>query len=988
MSTKLHEMSLCMSLTDRGDALLWGFKDGREVSGDHFRKLLFTWHEPSLYGTLLETQQAGELVVTILPAEQVLAFFAEPNFMDIVSWEMGTESSKMMLHMAPLLYEAAQKGLYIPSYEDFRNGQLVWTWDRNAEELAAVDWHLLESGDDHNETGLRAVFSAAVIEAHYADATAMADLRRDYPALFAANRKANLADDSPAAFTENEWLSAMGWRPDLAPFRPALQLLEPDELEEDWRLRLVLQDKHDSTLLTPIRLHVDGTASGQWASEWTPHVVERAPGWVTRLLEALPRIADDGELLAHPMSDDSAWTFLTKDSRILLEDGWNVMLPAWWEAAAKRKPRLSAKVAAEAGSGAGGGGGKSESLFGMNSLVNFDWRIAIGDSELSEAEFNSLLTRNERLVRFRGQWIYLDPAFLDQIRRLMDSIDPAEGLSLQDIFQLHLLSELERDKVKSSSWDGDHLDEADPEEEARLQLEVELNGHLLALVRQLGQPSDLELIPVPQGLRAELRGYQHQGFTWLTYLRKFGLGACLADDMGLGKTVQFITYLLHHKPISEQPALLICPTSVLGNWQKELARFAPELNVMLHYGKGRLGGAALDDALQGVDIVLTSYTTALMDQETLQPYMWSSLCLDEAQNIKNAQNKQSAAIRSLNAVHRIALTGTPIENRLSELWSIYDFLNPGYLGNQRGFQVRFANPIEKHQDTERTAQLQQLVKPFMLRRKKKDPAIQLDLPDKLEMKVYINLTAEQGAMYEQTVKDLMERMKKLEGMERKGAILGALTQLKQLCDHPMLLTKEAELAEEMAQREESRAELVLRSAKLERLVAMVDELRDEGDSCLIFTQYVGMGRMLASVLSAQRGEPVFYLNGSTPKQERDRMIERFQAADGEGPSIFVLSLKAGGVGLNLTAANHVFHFDRWWNPAVENQATDRAYRMGQTRNVQVHKFISLGTLEERIDEMLESKMSLSDNVISSSEGWITELSNDELQDLFTLRKSW
>ncbi|WNR46246.1 DEAD/DEAH box helicase [Paenibacillus roseipurpureus] len=985
MSTKLHELALSLSLTEGGDALLWGYRDGREVSGEHLRKLLFTWHEPSCYGTLLETQLAGDLPIVILPAEQVLPYFAAPSFMDIVTWTMDTDAAEQLVKLAPALFEAVQNGHFQPSYEAFRSGRLLWTWDAAAPELADFDWERVADIDGLGEglSGLRAAFSAVVVESHYATDAAMADLRSEFPALFGAKR-GELAD-SPAAFTENEWLSAMGWRPDTAPFRPALQLLEPDEFEDEWRLRLVLQAKEDSTLLTPIRLHVDGTASGAWPTDWTPHVVERAPGWVTRLLQALPRMADDGELLAHGISDDSAWQFLTKDSRVLLEDGWNVMLPAWWEAAAKRKPRLSAKVSAEAGANAGGRG---QSLFGMNSLVNFDWRIAIGDSELSEAEFNSLLSRNERLIRFRGQWVYLDPAFLEQIRKLMDSIDPAEGLSLQDIFQLHLLSELERDKVHSSSQLREDADFIDEEEEARLQLEVQLNEHLLSLIRQLGQPSDLALIPVPDGLRAELRSYQHQGFTWLSYLRKFGLGACLADDMGLGKTVQFITYLLHHKAESEQPALLVCPTSVLGNWQKELARFAPELRVMLHYGKSRLSGGALDDALAQTDIVLTSYTTALMDQETLQPYTWSSLCLDEAQNIKNAQNKQSAAIRSLNAQHRIALTGTPIENRLSELWSIYDFLNPGYLGNQRGFQIRFANPIEKHQDAERTAQLQQLVKPFMLRRKKKDPAIQLDLPDKLEMKVYINLTAEQGAMYEQTVKELMERMQKLEGMERKGAILGALTQLKQLCDHPVLLTKEADTVAALMASEDGRGELVQRSAKLERLVAMVDELRDEGDSCLIFTQYVGMGRMLADVLSAGRGEPVYYLNGSTPKQERDRMIERFQAADGEGPHIFVLSLKAGGVGLNLTAANHVFHFDRWWNPAVENQATDRAYRMGQTRNVQVHKFISLGTLEERIDEMLESKMSLSDNVISSSEGWITELSNDELQDLFTLRKSW
>jgi SNF2 family DNA or RNA helicase len=974
MNTKLHDMTLYMTLTESGDALLWGLQDGREVPGEKFRKLLFAWHEPSYYGTTLDLQQAGELTVTVLPVEMVLPFFAEPGFMDVLRWEEGNESTKLLLEGAPILYQEAKSGRYVPSFSDFRNGSLLWTWDAKTDALKELDWNALKNLDGFGEgmAGLRGAFSAVVSTLHYANEAAVSDLRRDYPALFQGSKSASATADG---LTEEEWLAALGWRPDTAPFRPVLQLLEPDEDEDNWRLRLVLQDKSEGSVLTPIRLSVDGQASGTWASDWSPYILERSPGWAKRLTEALPSGNSGGKLLAKPLSDEAAWSFLTTESRYLLDSGWNVMLPGWWEAASKRKPRLRARVSSEAG-------GKAQSLFGLNALVDFDWRIAVGDADLSEAEFADLLSRNERLIRFRGQWVYLDPALLEQIRRLMASVVPKEGLSLQDIFQLHLLSESDKEKPQKRSL----TEEEEAEKEERLKLEVELNGHLLALLRQLGQPSELKEIAVPTELRAELRNYQREGFTWLSFLRKFGLGACLADDMGLGKTVQFITYLLHHRSESENPALLICPTSVLGNWQKELLRFAPDLKVLLYYGKGRLSGKALSKVLKDTDVVLTSYTTALMDQDTLQETMWSSLCLDEAQNIKNAQNKQSAAVRSLKAQHRIALTGTPIENRLSELWSIYDFLNPGYLGNQRGFQHRFANPIEKHQDEERTAQLQKLVKPFMLRRKKKDPAIQLDLPDKLEMKVYINLTAEQGALYEQAVKNLMERMQKLEGMERKGAILAALTQLKQLCDHPMLLTKEAMLSEENLLDEGSREAFIIRSAKLERLVAMVGELRDEGDSCLIFTQYVGMGRVLADILQAQRGEPVLYLNGSTPKTERDKMIDTFQAA--EGPGIFVLSLKAGGVGLNLTAANHVFHFDRWWNPAVENQATDRAYRMGQTRNVQVHKFISLGTLEERIDEMLENKMNLSENVISTSEGWITELSNDELRDLFALRKEW
>ncbi|ANE45186.1 helicase [Paenibacillus swuensis] len=1071
MSTYLETIHVQLILAESGDALLWGTDDSDyTVAGWKFRQLLFAWHEESFYGTTLETRVMEDLAVTILPAEMALSFFGNPQLISPVEWAWS-DDAKRVLKAAPALLRMAGTGAHHhPSYRAYLNGTLQWTWDVDA--MNAEDRELLATFTDSEVdqellAGLQAAFSAAVFERHYNNEAAAADLRREYPLLF--NKPAVAADvvgtDAEGHLAleatdeavgrmlraagdagEKDWLVSIGWKPDTAPFRPALQLLEPSDEAPDWRLQLVLQDKQDVASLAPIRLHADGSAAGAWASAWTPHVRERSAGWLTRLRAALPAVAAaDAGFDAEKLGDEAAWRFLTAESRRLLDAGWQVLLPAWWEAASRKKPRLRARVSADTGAVSGRDG---ESLFGLNALIDFDWRIAIGDADISEEEFLDLLARNERLVRFRGQWIQLDPALLGQIRKLMSSVDREQGLSFQDVLQLHLLGNADEDVA---GGDEALSEERRLEQEHRVRLEVELNDHLAKLMGQLNQPEAWAKVPVPAGLRAELRSYQQDGFGWLTFLRRYGLGACLADDMGLGKTVQFIAYLLHIKeshaayqaelasgpkaadftPSTLAPSLLICPTSVLGNWQKELTRFAPDLRVLLHYGNRRLTGEAFHAAIAEADIVLTSYATANLDQELLQELTWTSLCLDEAQNIKNAQNKQSAAVRSLNARHRVALTGTPIENRLSELWSIYDFMNPNYLGSQRSFQNRFANAIEKNRDEQRTADLQKLIKPFMLRRKKKDPAIQLDLPDKNEMKVYVPLTAEQGAMYEQAVANLMERMQKLEGIERKGAILAALTQLKQLCDHPALLTKdvpvdgqadvrstaasaikagasasqpsenvavqltEDTVAQHMGDLDVARAEdqvfteaFIGRSAKLDRLLAMVKELREEGDRCLIFTQYLGMGRMLKGVLEQELAEPVMYLNGSTSKNERDRMIERFQSGDPAEPAVFILSLKAGGVGLNLTAANHVFHFDRWWNPAVENQATDRAYRMGQTRDVQVHKFISLGTLEERIDEMLENKMALSDNVISTSEGWITELSTDALKDLFTLRKEW
>ncbi len=618
-------------------------------------------------------------------------------------------------------------------------------------------------------------------------------------------------------------------------------------------------------------------------------------------------------------------------------------------------------------------GTSSQSMFGLQQIMQFDWRLSIGDQELTEEEFQQLLKEKTELINLRGKWIHLDTNLMRQLWKIVNQMQKKKGLSIRDVMEMHLAGSLSSIEVGGSSVEEDR---------SLVQLDVELTQPLQRLFTQLKQESSIPQITPPPTLQAVLRNYQISGSSWMLFLRRMGLGGCLADDMGLGKTIQWITYLLYAKEKEQPttPSLLICPTSVLGNWQKEIERFAPSLRVHLHYGGKRMKGEDFRSAITGADLVLTSYTLSHLDEEELGSVEWDSICLDEAQNIKNAYTKQSTAIRQLQGKHRIALTGTPIENRLTELWSIFDFINPGYLGSLQQFSKYYVNPIERSKDADRIARLQMLTRPFLLRRTKKDPTVQLDLPEKNEMKNYITLTAEQAALYEKIIQDLFARIENSTPMERRGLILSALTKLKQLSNHPALYLKEV-----------GQVQWHERSNKLERLLDMLEELRSEGERCLIFTQYVETGNLLKRIIEEVRQEPVLFLHGGTTKAKRDEMIEDFQEileTDREQYGIFILSLKAGGIGLNLTAANHVFHFDRWWNPAVENQATDRAYRIGQIKNVQVHKFITLGTLEERIDEMIDRKSTLSEQIISGGENWITELSTDELRNIFTLRKEW
>jgi SNF2 family DNA or RNA helicase len=505
---------------------------------------------------------------------------------------------------------------------------------------------------------------------------------------------------------------------------------------------------------------------------------------------------------------------------------------------------------------------------------------------------------------------------------------------------------------------------------------LEAEGALGDMLRDLTGAQQLEELSQPEQLRGELRPYQRRGFSWLNFMRHYGLGACLADDMGLGKSIQAIALLLHERVQTPKggPTLLVCPTSVMGNWQRELARFAPSLRVLLHQGTERARGEQLAKAAALHDVVITSYQLLTRDRESLTALDWRLAILDEAQNIKNSDTRQAQAARALRAAARIALTGTPVENRLSELWSLMAFLNPGYLGGETDFRRNYARPIERAGDAEAAERLRRLTGPFILRRLKSDPTIINDLPEKIEMKVFVPLTQEQATLYEATVREALEQIATAdaqgEELRRRGLVLAMLTRLKQICNHPAHFLKDGSALEG-------------RSGKLERLGEMLEELQANNDRALIFTQFAEMGELLERHLGEHLNAETLFLHGGTPARERDHMVRRFQAA--EGPPFFILSLKAGGIGLNLTHATHVFHFDRWWNPAVEDQATDRAFRIGQTRNVQVHKFVCGGTLEERIDALIEGKRALVAQVLGAGESWLTELSTAQLRDLVALR---
>lgn len=911
--------------------------NGESVHPQYWKTQLFLWHEESFHGAFIEETEmkAKELIGIQVDSYTLLTLLGHEQFSSLIEWNW-CEPGDALVAVAPPMLEAIHEGKWLPTFTDDTEESFLWkvpelVWD----EFAPTFW----SQPFHGETMQEFVstFYHQALTSHLQQGMEGETLAEKLKQL---KESPLTAAELESYFDETRWSEWTEMADNVLPFSIGLRLTEPDEDDEPWLLETVLRD-----VKKPEKVYSLSKLPKRWA-DYLPMIELEQERWQ----KLFPWLKTERGLTKE-LDEASAWDFLTDASGKLIALGIEILLPSWWEAMREANLAVKAKVKQS-------GTNYRPSFVGLDAMLDFDWRLSMNGTDFSEDEFQTLVNDQRRLIKIRGRWVKLDPKMIAHIQALMKQAKQ-EGLRVQDIFSLSQ----EEDEQPTED------DFFDPR--AFAQIKIELNQSLKKMLRQLNGISEIPETSVPKKLQGELRPYQQLGLNWLTFLRQFGFGACLADDMGLGKTIQLIAYLLHVKKTDKKkaPALIICPTSVLGNWQRELERFAPDLKVTLHYGGSRPKGADFTEEVQEADVILTSYGLTHLDFDEFSSIEWSTIALDEAQNIKNAETKQSRAIRKLQGRHHIALTGTPMENRLSELWSLFDFINHGYLGTFGQFQKKYIVPIEKDNDEGKIRELQQLIKPFLLRRTKKDPEVELNLPDKLEQKEYCALTPEQAALYEDLVQDTFSKIEALSSFERKGLILQMLNKLKQLCNHPALYLKE-----------ELPSNVATRSNKMGTLLELADAIMETGEGCIIFTQYLGMGEMIRSVLQERFGIQVPFLNGSMPKAQRDDYVARFQ--NGEFP-FFLLSLKAGGTGLNLTAANHVIHYDRWWNPAVENQATDRAYRIGQNRFVHVHKFITTGTLEEKIDLMLEKKQALNEEIIRSDQ-WVTELSNDDLHNLLAL----
>lgn len=593
------------------------------------------------------------------------------------------------------------------------------------------------------------------------------------------------------------------------------------------------------------------------------------------------------------------------------------------------RPRLSLRIAAKPGDG--------KAFLSANDLFSFDWKIAVGDHLLSRGEFEKLVDKATGVVRFRGEYVYLDPL---EVERLHERLAAGKTLAAAEIMQAALAGE----------YGG---------------APIELDAAAQQLIRELSAAGE---VPPPAGIAATLRPYQQRGYSWLLRNARVGFGSVIADDMGLGKTLQVIATMQKLKEDGQlrDSALVVVPTSLLTNWQKEIARFAPGLSVDLFHGSKR------ELKAERPDVLLTTYGIARSAAAALKALSWQLLVIDEAQNIKNPAAAQTKAVKAIPARCFIAMSGTPVENRLSEYWSIMDFANRGYLGTLPHFVREFATPIQVERDAQVAQRFRRVTAPFLLRRLKSDRSIISDLPDKVEQNQYCQLGSEQTALYESVVQ---EGLKTISGesdtFRRQGLVLQMIMALKQICNHPAHYLKQG-------------GGDATRSGKVERFLELIDEVYANHGKALVFTQFREMGELLAGWLRERHGHAPMFLHGGVTRAKRDAMVERFQNDRTE--RVFLLSLKAGGTGLNLTAASTVIHFDLWWNPAVEAQATDRAYRIGQHENVQVHRLITRATFEERIDEMISAKKELAEMAVGVGETWIGKLGGEELRELFTLRR--
>ena len=841
-----------------------------------------------------------------LESHNVKCIYADvPSIKGIIETEKLVFAQNLLfwIKMLDIVSEILDYHLYIPS---IKNNQAVWTtYHPDVENLSSNMPDICSYIDGKH-------YNKLYILQHFFDSTVSNIARNAYLSQvqeniikdtlldkFFSNQKNNFSESEKSNWTI--WKSAL----DKSKHSICIRIEAPQNKNDKWRVEILKQEENDQSNLIPIE------------HRWQDHINDL--GLAMRIYPNLENAFLNDKIVPFDLSQEEARHFLAETAWFLQQSGFPVIIPSWYTPKGHNNAKLKLRRKNSKGSSE-----NENSYFTLEGLVSFEYLLSLNGEDISEEEWKNLIENKEELVQFRGEWVQLD---LDHMSRILDfwQSNKAEDMNIFTLLD------------RASSPD------------------IELDEDTDKFVISLYGKQNFEIQETPKGFIGTLRPYQKVGFSWMCYMETLGLNPCLADDMGLGKTIQMIALISNNKGVKN---LLVVPTSVIGNWEREFAKFAPTIKVSIYHATNKSS-----EIFENSDVVLTTFNMIRRDYKLFKEVDWYRVIIDEAQNIKNPKAKQSKSLFALKSKYQIALTGTPIENSVIDLWSIFNFLNKDYLGNFKSFKKTF------HNKPSARPQLKRLIEPFILRRLKTDKSIISELPDKMEQNVYCQLTKEQASLYQAVVNQLAKDMENDE--LKSSAMLSSLTRLKQICNHPaQYLQDNSDFAES-------------RSLKLQRLISIVDESVENEESILIFSQYKEICIAINKMLSAKYN--TYLLHGSTSRSVRDNMITEFQD-ENTPPSVFILSLKAGGVGITLTKASQVIHFDRWWNPAVENQATDRAFRIGQQKKVVVHKFITQGTLEEKIDQMIIDKSSLSDSILSDDSSWLKDLNSENFMNLIKLRQ--